>query len=65
MHVVVVDNELQPKSKYLMQKFVTHYSFSVYYVHEPRRGILQACNAASELCQDLQPDSHSPLMAAD
>jgi succinoglycan biosynthesis protein ExoM len=54
--VVVVDNEDQPNSRPLVEQFATHCPFPVHYVHEPRRGIPQARNAALEKCRQLGVD---------
>ena len=51
--VVVVDNEGEPNSLSLVQDFSTRCRFPVHYVHEPRRGIPQARNAALEKCRSL------------
>ena len=54
--VVVVDNEGEPNNQPLVRDFATRSRFQVHYVHEPRRGIPQARNAALEKCQHLGVD---------
>jgi GT2 family glycosyltransferase len=54
--VVVVDNEGEPNSRSLVRDFSTHCRFPVHYVHEPRRGISQARNAALERIRSLGAD---------
>jgi succinoglycan biosynthesis protein ExoM len=54
--VVVVDNEAGPKNRPLVEEFSKNCRFSVHYVHEPRRGIPQARNAALEKCAELGVD---------
>jgi succinoglycan biosynthesis protein ExoM len=56
LEVVVVDNEGEPNSLSLVQDFSARCRFPLHYVHEPRRGIPQARNAALEKCQNLAAD---------
>src|SRR5579883_2177961 len=44
VHIVVVDNDLQPNSKAVVQEFAGSSPFPVHYFHEPRRGIPMARN---------------------
>jgi len=53
VHVVVVDNEGKPNNQRIVQEFASRCPFPVHYVHEPRRGIPQARNAALAKCQAL------------
>jgi succinoglycan biosynthesis protein ExoM len=54
--VVVVDNEGEPNNRSLVQDFAARCRFSVHYVHEPRRGIPQARNAALKKARELRAD---------
>jgi glycosyltransferase involved in cell wall biosynthesis len=54
--VVVVDNEGKSNNLALIQEFSAHCRFPVHYVHEPRRGIPQARNAALEKIGSLGAD---------
>jgi glycosyltransferase involved in cell wall biosynthesis len=54
--VIVVDNEGEPNNLSLVQDFSARCPFPVHYVHEPRRGIPQARNAALEKCRSLGAD---------
>jgi succinoglycan biosynthesis protein ExoM len=56
VHIVVADNEPQPRSEDLVQAFASDCLFSVHYVHEPRRGISRARNAVLDACRRLQAD---------
>jgi glycosyltransferase involved in cell wall biosynthesis len=51
--VVVVDNEGAANNQALVQDFSARCRFPVHYVHERRRGIPQARNAALQKCRDL------------
>jgi succinoglycan biosynthesis protein ExoM len=48
--VVVVDNEADPNNQALVQHLSEGYPFPIHYVHEARRGIPQARNAALDAC---------------
>jgi glycosyltransferase involved in cell wall biosynthesis len=54
--VVVVDNEGEPNNLAIVQDFSAHCRFPVHYVHEPRRGISQARNAALKKIRSLGAD---------
>jgi succinoglycan biosynthesis protein ExoM len=54
--IVVVDNEGEPNSLSLVQDFSARCRFPVHYVHEPRRGIPQARNAALEKIRKIDAD---------
>jgi glycosyltransferase involved in cell wall biosynthesis len=54
--VVVVDNEGEPNNQALVEDFSLRCHFPVHYIHEPRRGIPQARNAALEKCRSLRAD---------
>jgi glycosyltransferase involved in cell wall biosynthesis len=54
--VVVVDNEGEPNNQALVEDFSPRCHFPVHYIHEPRRGIPQARNAALEKCRSLRAD---------
>lgn len=54
--VVVVDNEDAPNNHEVVQSFSGLAGFPVHYVHEPRRGISRARNAALEKCRSLDVD---------
>jgi succinoglycan biosynthesis protein ExoM len=54
--VVVVDNEGEPNNLAFVQEFAARCRFPVHYVHEPRRGISQARNAALETIRRLGAD---------
>jgi glycosyltransferase involved in cell wall biosynthesis len=54
--VVVVDNEGEPNNRSLVQDFSARCRFPVHYVHQPRRGIPQARNAALQQCRELGAD---------
>jgi len=56
VYVVVVDNEAEPNNQAFVQEFSRRCRFPVHYLHEPRRGIPQARNAALRKCQDLGVD---------
>ena len=56
VHIIVVDNEPTPSNCSLVEDFAARCALPVHYVHEPRRGIPQARNAAVEKC--LQLDVH-------
>jgi glycosyltransferase involved in cell wall biosynthesis len=56
VHVVVVDNEAEPGNKGLVHAFGARCPFPVHYMHEPRRGIPQARNAALDACWQLGAD---------
>jgi succinoglycan biosynthesis protein ExoM len=56
VEVVVVDNEGEPNNQAFVRDVSTHCPFPVHYVHEPRRGIPQARNAALTKCRDLGVD---------
>jgi succinoglycan biosynthesis protein ExoM len=56
VEVVVVDNEAEPNNQALVQDFSARCPFPVHYVHEPRRGISQARNAALEKVRSLEAD---------
>lgn len=56
VEVVVVDNEAEPNNQALVRAGAIHCGFPVHYVHEPRRGIPQARNAAVAKCQELRVD---------
>jgi succinoglycan biosynthesis protein ExoM len=56
LHVVVVDNEPQPNSRRLVEQFSKLCRFAIHYIHEPRRGIPQARNAALAKCRELGVD---------
>jgi len=46
IEIVVVDNEGAPNNATVVQEIAPRCRFPVHYVHEPRRGIPQARNAA-------------------
>ncbi len=54
--IVVVDNEAEPNNLAFVQDFSAHCRFPVHYVHESRRGISQARNAALEKLRSLGAD---------
>jgi succinoglycan biosynthesis protein ExoM len=54
--VVVVDNESGPNNQALVQHLSEGYPFPIHYVHEARRGIPQARNAALDACVRLGAD---------
>jgi len=54
--IVVVDNEGEPNNAALVQELSAGSRFPLHYVHEPRRGISQARNAALEKCRSLAVD---------
>ena len=54
--IVVVDNEGEPNNLAFVQDFSGHCRFPVHYVHEPRRGIPRARNAALEKFRSLGAD---------
>jgi glycosyltransferase involved in cell wall biosynthesis len=54
--LVVVDNEAEPNNRALVQEISARCRFPVHYVHEPRRGISQARNAALDKCRSLGGD---------
>jgi GT2 family glycosyltransferase len=54
--IVVVDNEGEANNRALVQGFSAGCRFPVHYVHEPRRGIPQARNAALEKARHLDAD---------
>jgi succinoglycan biosynthesis protein ExoM len=54
--IVVVDNEAKPNNLAFVQEFSARCRFPVHYVHEPRRGISQARNAALEKFRGLDAD---------
>jgi succinoglycan biosynthesis protein ExoM len=54
VEIVVVDNEGEPNNAALVQELAARCRFPVHYVHEPRRGISQARNAALEKCRSLE-----------
>jgi succinoglycan biosynthesis protein ExoM len=54
--VVVVDNEADPNNQSLVQNLSQGYPFPIHYVHEARRGIPQARNAALNACVRLDAD---------
>jgi glycosyltransferase involved in cell wall biosynthesis len=54
--VVVVDNEADPNNQALVQKLSKGFPFPIRYVHEARRGIPQARNAALDACFRLGAD---------
>jgi succinoglycan biosynthesis protein ExoM len=54
--VVVVDNEAEPNNRDLVEELAAHCPFPVHYVHEPRRGISRARNAALEKVRSLKAD---------
>jgi succinoglycan biosynthesis protein ExoM len=56
LHVVVVDNELEPSGRHIVEQFSTRCPFPVHYIHEPRRGIPQARNAVLAKCRELDVD---------
>jgi glycosyltransferase involved in cell wall biosynthesis len=56
VHVVVVDNEAEPRSEGLVRAFAARCPFPVHYIHEPRRGIPQARNAVLDSCRRLGAD---------
>lgn len=56
VEIVVVDNEGEPNNSALVQELAARCRFPVHYVHEPRRGISQARNAALEKCRSLAAD---------
>src|SRR5262249_24069268 len=56
LHIVVVDNEPEPRGHRLVEQFAARCAFPVHYVHEPRRGIPQARNAVLSKCREL--DAH-------
>jgi succinoglycan biosynthesis protein ExoM len=56
IEIVVVDNEGAPNNATVVQEIAARCRFPVHYVHEPRRGIPQARNAALEKCRSLAAD---------
>jgi len=56
VEVVVVDNEAAPNNRALVEGLAARYPFPIHYVHEPKRGIPKARNAALEACQRLGVD---------
>jgi succinoglycan biosynthesis protein ExoM len=54
--IVVVDNEGEPNNLVFVHEFSARCRFPVHYVHEPRRGISQARNAALEKIRSLGAD---------
>jgi succinoglycan biosynthesis protein ExoM len=54
--IVVVDNEGEPNNRGLVGEIAAGCRFPVHYVHEPRRGIPQARNAALEKSRSLAAD---------
>src|SRR5262245_23163233 len=56
LHIVVVDNEPEPNNQRIVQEFGVRSPFPVHYIHEARRGIPQARNAALEKCRQLGAD---------
>lgn len=56
VEIVVVDNEGEPNNAALVQEVAARCRFPVHYVHEPRRGIPQARNAALEKSRSLGAD---------
>jgi glycosyltransferase involved in cell wall biosynthesis len=56
VHIVVADNEAEPSNMRLVQEFGTRCPFPAHYIHEPRRGIPQARNAALEKISRLDAD---------
>jgi succinoglycan biosynthesis protein ExoM len=55
-HLVVVDNEPEPKSRGIVRRFSKKCPFPVHFVHEPRRGIPLARNAVVEKAVRLGGD---------
>jgi succinoglycan biosynthesis protein ExoM len=56
LDIVVVDNECAANNQQLVQDFSAGCRFPVHYIHEPRRGIPQARNAALEQSRQLGVD---------
>jgi glycosyltransferase involved in cell wall biosynthesis len=56
VEVVAVDNEAEPNNRALVREFAAGCRFPVHYVHEPRRGIPQARNAALAKAGELGVD---------
>jgi glycosyltransferase involved in cell wall biosynthesis len=56
VELVVVDNEGEPNNQAFVRGASVHCGFPVHYVHEPRRGIPQARNAALAKCRELGVD---------
>lgn len=55
-HVVVVDNEVEPRNRRLVQAFAERGPFPVHYAHEPERGISRARNVVLGMCGRLGAD---------
>jgi succinoglycan biosynthesis protein ExoM len=56
VEIVVVDNEAEANNRALVEELAAECPFPLHYVHEPRRGIPQARNAALEKCRGLGVD---------
>jgi succinoglycan biosynthesis protein ExoM len=56
VEVVVVDNEAAPNNRLLVKSLSASYPYPIHYVHEPRRGISKARNAAIAKCRRLGVD---------
>jgi len=56
LSIVIVDNEAEPNSRRAALAFTAKSPFPAHYVHEPRRGITAARNAAVEKALALQVD---------
>jgi succinoglycan biosynthesis protein ExoM len=54
--IIVVDNEEQPNSRAGVEDFAASCPFPVHYIHEPKRGIASARNAALETALSLRAD---------